>query len=206
MNVLMKETIGNLEKNNIRGYYVTGREELLDLLNDLIPQNSSVGCGDSVTMEQLQVFDYLRQRGDLIFNDKHQKGLTREQKREIYLDNFRADVFVSGMNAVTMNGEIINIDGNGSRVAPIIYGPQKVILIGGTNKIAADADAGWERARQTAAPLDAKRLNKAAPCVSTGTCMDCRSRDRICNAFVMIARQLEADRIHVILVEGNYGY
>lgn len=206
MDTNIAETIKNLKKNNIRGYYISGCDELQSLLDGLIPGNSSVGCGDSITLEELGVFDYLRQRTDLLFYDKHRIELTGEQKREIYLNNFRADVFISGANAVTVTGEIINIDGNGSRVAPIIYGPKKIILIAGTNKLTKDDDTGWDRVRQTAAPLDAKRLGKNTPCTKTGTCTDCSSKDRICNTFVKIARQFDPERIHLILVEGNYGY
>ena len=206
MEAFISETIENLGKNNMRGYFVSDRDELLGRIAALIPEHSTVGCGDSVTLEQLGVFEYLRSREDLTFYDKHRDGLTRDQKREIYLDNFRADIFVSGTNAVTAKGELINIDGNGSRVAPILYGPKKVILVVGKNKIAPDAKEGLLRARQIAAPLDAKRLNKTTPCVKTGVCSDCRSKDRICNDFVMVSRQFDPDRIHVIIVDGNYGY
>ena len=201
----IENTIINLEKNNIRGYYVSGAEELHALLEDLIPDGSTVGCGDSVTLEQLNVLDYLRDK-DVLFYDKHKQGLNSTDKRELYLKNFRADFFVSGVNAVTETGELINIDGNGSRVAPIIYGPPKVILIAGTNKLVKNSEDGKIRARQVAAPLDSKRLNRNTPCAATGHCTDCKSPDRICNTFVMIARQFDPERIHVILVEGDYGY
>lgn len=205
MKTTIEKTIISLKKNNMQGYYVTGKNELIDLLKDLIPEGSTVGCGDSVTLELLGVFDYLR-GADISFYDKHKTGLTGSEKREIYLDNFRADVFISGSNAITEDGEIINIDGNGSRVAPMLYGPKKVILVVGTNKITKDAKEGFDRVRQISAPLDAKRLGKNSPCVKLGKCIDCKSSDRICNDFVMISRQFDPNRIHVIIIEGNYGY
>lgn len=205
MEAIVKNTISNLKKNNMQGYYVADRNELIGLLEKLIPESSTVGCGDSVTLEQLGVFDYLR-NSNIVFYDKHKEGLTSEEKREIYLNNFRSDVFISGVNAVTENGEIINIDGNGSRVAPMLYGPRKVVLIVGSNKITKDSEEGLRRARQTAAPLDAKRLGKDTPCAITGKCVDCKSKNRICNDFVMISRQFDPERIHVILVEGSYGF
>jgi hypothetical protein len=128
MEAKIKKTIDGLRKNNIQGYYTADKDELIVLLDSLIPKHSTVGCGDSVTLEQLGVFDHLR-ASDIVFYDKHKDGLTSAEKREIYLDNFRADIFISGTNAVTENGEIINIDGNGSRVAPMLYGPEKVIII-----------------------------------------------------------------------------
>lgn len=205
METKIEKTIKGLKRNNIQGYHVADKKELIGLLDRLIPEHSTVGCGDSVTLEQLGIFDYLR-ASDIDFYDKHREGLTRTEKREIYLNNFRADIFISGTNAVTESGEIINIDGNGSRVAPMLYGPQKVIIIVGSNKIAKDAEAGMLRARQTAAPLDAKRLDKETPCVKSGKCIDCKSNDRICNDFVMISRQFDPDRIHVIVIDGSYGF
>jgi len=201
----IQRTIENLKKNNMNGYYTVDQSELIRLLNELIPRHSTVGCGDSVTLDQLGVFEYLRQAA-INFYDKHKPGLSGTEKRQIYLDNFRADIFISGVNAIAETGQIINIDGNGSRVAPMIYGPGKVILIAGTNKIAKNEEEGFFRARQTAAPLDAKRLGKKTPCVKLGKCTDCKSPDRICNSFVTIARQFDPDRIHVIIVEGTYGY
>lgn len=205
MKTSIGKTIKSLNSNNMQGYFVTDKSKLIDLMKELIPTGSTVGCGDSVTLEQLGVFDYLRD-ADVDFYDKHIDGLTSNEKREIYLDNFRADIFISGANAITENGDIINIDGNGSRVAPMIYGPKKVILIVGINKITKDAKEGFDRVRQISAPLDAKRLGKNSPCVKLGKCIDCKSPDRICNDFVMISRQFNSNRIHVIIVDGNYGY
>lgn len=202
---LISKVIKNLCQNNMSGYYVSNNSELIELLKQLIPENSTVGCGDSVTLEQLEVFKFLREYG-VLFYDKYQKGLTSEQKREIYLKNFRADVFISGSNAVTSEGEIVNIDGNGSRVAPMLYGPKKVILVVGTNKITRNAEEGIRRAREIAAPLDAKRLGKDTPCSKIGKCVNCKSKNRICNDFVMISRQFDSNRIHVIIVEGKFGY
>lgn len=205
MKELVDKVTKKLKQNNMQGYYVTNKNELITLLEQMIPENSTVGCGDSVTLEQLEVFDYLR-AANIVFYDKHQDGLTSEEKREIYLKNFRADVFISGCNAITEEGEIINIDGNGSRVAPMIYGPNKVILVVGTNKITKDSSEAFKRARQIAAPFDAKRLEKDTPCTKIGKCVDCKSKNRICNDFVMISRQFDPNRIHVIIIDGNFGY
>lgn len=205
MSERIKKTIKNFQRNNMNGYHVKDKEELIKLLDEIIQNNATVGCGDSVTLEQLEVFEYLRNR-QLEFYDKHEKGLTSKDKQVLYIKNFSADVFITGTNAVTENGELINIDGNGSRVAPMIYGPKKVIIVVSANKIMSNVTEGMERVRQIAAPLDARRLGKATPCVKTGKCYDCKSKDRICNDFVVIARQFDPDRIHVIIVEGEYGY
>jgi L-lactate utilization protein LutB len=202
---LIQKTLKALKQRKMNGYYISSKEELFCILNQLIPERSNVGCGDSVTLEQLEVLEYLR-RENIIFYDKYAKHLTHEDKREIYLKNFSADVFVTGSNAITADGEIINIDGNGSRVAPMIYGPKKVVIVVGENKITENLEQGMHRARQLAAPLDAKRLGKNTPCTKIGKCVDCKAEQRICNDFVTISGQFDSDRIHVIIVKGSFGY
>lgn len=105
-----------------------------------------------------------------------------------------------------MDGKLLNIDGNGSRVAPMLYGPRQVIVVAGINKLVESAESALIRARQISAPLDAKRLHKDTPCVKLGKCVDCSHPQRICNDFVLIAGQFVKDRIKVILVNGEYGY
>lgn len=202
---LIETTLDNLKRNNMQGYFVKNREELFQLLNKLILKNSTIGSGDSDTLEQLGVFDFLR-NGDYIFYDKHDENLTSTQKREIYIKNFSADNFITGCNAITADGKLVNIDGNGSRVAPMIYGPSQVIVIAGKNKIVKNIDKAIERVRQVAAPLDVKRLKKDTPCAKIGRCIDCKHPQRICNSLVVIARQFDSERIRVIIVDEELGY
>ncbi len=197
--------IHNLNKNNMSGFFVNTREELLLLIENLIPLRSSVGCGDSVTLEEAGVYQFLRD-GDYTFYDKFAPGLSKEQKRRIYLDNFGADTFITSANAVTMDGAIFNIDGNGSRVAPMLYGPNQVLIVIGINKITNDVNSAINRARQIAAPLDAKRLGKNTPCTSLHRCIDCKHRERICNDFVFITGQFVKDRIKVIIINESLGF
>ncbi len=124
----------------------------------------------------------------------------------MYRESFYADTFLCSTNALTEAGELYNIDGNGSRVAPMIYGPKQVIIVAGINKIVKNLEEAEKRVRNYAAPLDAKRLNKKTPCVSLGYCVDCKSEERICNSFVVIKRQFTKDRIKVILVGKFLGY
>lgn len=197
--------IQNLNKHNMAGYFVNTHEELLLLLKKFIPFGSSVGCGDSVNLEESGVFQFLRSE-DYIFYDKFAIGISKEEKRNIYLSNFTADTFISGANAVTMDGTIFNIDGNGSRVAPMLYGPNQVIIVVGINKITNDIDSAIKRTRQIAAPLDAKRLGKNTPCTLLNRCIDCKHKERICNDFVLITGQFTKDRIKVIIINENLGY
>lgn len=187
------------------GYFVENEEELLRLLGELIRKGEKVGCGDSATLKETGVFDFIRS-GGFIFYDKHQPGLTPDEKRAIYLKNFDVDTFLTGVNAITLDGKLFNIDGNGSRVAPMLYGPKQVIVVAGVNKLTDTVEDAVSRARQIAAPLDAKRLKKDTPCTKLGKCIDCRHEQRICNDFVLIAGQFAKDRIKVILVNQAYGF
>lgn len=205
MDEKIKKAILNLRKNNMAGFYVESTQELLSLLSTLLVKGEKIGCGDSVTLEETGVFDYLR-NGIYTFFDKHQPNLTSEEKRTLYLKNFDTDTFITGTNAVTVDGKLFNIDGNGSRVAPMIYGPKQVIVVVGTNKLVDTTEEAIRRTRQIAAPLDAKRLNKDTPCVKLGRCIDCKHEQRICNDFVLIARQFSKARIKVIFINGEYGY
>jgi len=205
MDASIQTVIDNLKKHNMAGYFVENQSELIHLLQGLIPKESIVGSGDSVTLEQTGVFDFLR-NGDYMFHDKFKPGLSTEEKRTLYLKNFSADTFITGSSAVTMDGKIFNIDGNGSRVAPMLYGPSQVIIVIGTNKIVPDLTAAIKCTRQIAAPLDAKRLNKDTPCTKLGRCIDCNHKARICNDFVLITGQFAADRIKVIIVNEALGY
>jgi L-lactate utilization protein LutB len=194
-----------LRNNRIGAYFAADKEELITLLNTFIPNESLVGCGDSVTLEELGVFDELRSR-DIQFLDKYVSTLTKEEKREIYRKNFYADTFVTGTNAVTMDGKLFNIDGNGSRVAPMLYGPDQILVVVGTNKLVKDMEEAINRTRQIAATLDAKRLKKGTPCTVLDRCIDCSHKNRICNDFVLIAGQFIEERIKVIFVEGDFGF
>jgi hypothetical protein len=199
MNEKIKKTILNLQRNNMKGYFVENSEELLKLLSTLVDKGEKIGCGDSVTLEETGVFEYLRS-GNFTFYDKYQSGLTSDEKRALYLKNFDADTFMTGTNAITADGKLFNIDGNGSRVAPMLYGPKQVIVVVGTNKLVDTVEDAIYRTRQIAAPLDAKRLNKDTPCVKLNKCINCRHEQRICNDFVLISGQKAIPRHHWIMV------
>lgn len=201
----VKRTLASLEKHNMKGYFIKNKKELIALLDQLIPDASQIGVGDSVTLSELGVLDYIRNR-NVDFLDKYKPNLTREEKQKIYIKNFDADTFLSSTNALTEKGELFNIDGNGSRVAPLIYGPRQVIIIAGVNKIVQTHEDAVKRVRQYAAPIDAKRLGKQTPCTKVGYCMDCNHAERICNDFLTITGQFVKDRIKVIIVDETLGY
>lgn len=195
----------NLKRNRMEGFFIQDKQELSYLLPTLVPAGSTVGVGGSVTLDETGILDFLR-GGDYTFYDRYADGLTPEDIRQVFLKSFGADVYLTSTNAITMDGKLFNIDGNGNRVAAMIYGPRRVIVIAGKNKIVPDVDTAIQRARQTAAPLNTKRLNRATPCVELGKCIDCKSEERICNEFVLISGQYDPDRIKVIIINEDLGY
>ncbi len=201
----VERTIANLEKHNITGIFVSDEVELLTRLEQLIPETSVVTVSDSVSLFESGVIDFLR-NGNYIFFDKHREGISTQEKKEIYRKSFSSDTFICSTNALTEQGELYNIDGNGSRVAPMIYGPEQVIIVAGINKLVRNLEEAEQRVRQYAAPLDAKRLGKNTPCTRIGYCVDCSSDERICNDFVVIKRQFIKGRIKVIIVGKHFGY
>ncbi len=201
----IERTIENLKKHNMLGIYIPNRKVLFEVLDDLISDESIIGVGDSVTVQELGVLDYIRER-NVTFLDKYSAEYKGKDKKDLYRANFSADTFITGTNAITEKGELYNIDGNGSRVAPIIYGPDQVIVCVGMNKIVRDLKEAENRVRQLAAPIDAKRLGKNTPCTKVGYCVDCKHEERICNDFVVVTGQFQKDRIKVLIVEESLGY
>lgn len=201
----IERAINNLKKRNMAGYFVKDEAELKGLIKELITENSVVGVGDSMTLFETGIIDFLR-KGNYTFLDKYREGITSEEKKQIYIQNFSADTFLCSTNALTEEGELYNIDGNGSRVAPIIYGPKQVIIVTGINKIVRNIEEAENRVRMYCAPIDAKRLGKNTPCTTLGYCVDCKTPDRICNDFTIIRGQFVKDRIKVIIVGKQLGF
>ena len=131
--------------------------------------------------------------------------MTREQSDAEARKAFSADTFIASTNAVTLQGELVNIDGHGNRVSAMIFGPKQVIIVAGYNKIVEDEEAAKKCIREIAAPANSVRLHKQTPCSKTGSCQDCYSKDRICSSYVKINYDKE-DRIRVILIAEAYGY
>jgi len=138
--------------------------------------------------------------------DPYQAGLSREEGLERRRQGMTADVMIASANAITLDGKLVNLDGMGNRVAAMAFGPRKVILVVGMNKVAPDLDSAIARVKHYAAPVNAIRLGIPTPCVETGLCADCKSPQRICNIWTIIEGHMVKDRIHVKLVGENLGY
>lgn len=201
----INRTIEALKKNNINGYYAKNRDEVIKLIEDIVAEGAKVAVGGSETLSELGVLEHLRS-GRYDFLDRYKAGLTPEEVTNIFKQSFLADAYLSGCNAITENGELYNVDGNGNRVAAMLYGPDKVIVICGVNKIVKDVDEAIKRNREISAPMNAKRLNRKTPCAKVGYCMDCNSPERICNEYTLIKKQRSAERMHVIFLNENLGY
>lgn len=201
----LKRTIEALKKNNMNGYTVNSREELIDKIKELVHEGAVVACGGSMSLAEAGVMEHLRS-GRYEFLDREKEGLTKEEINNIYRAAFSADAYFSSTNAITENGELYNVDGNGNRVAAMLYGPDKVILVVGINKIVKNVEEAINRNKFIAAPANTKRLNKKTPCAKVGYCMDCNSEERICNEYTLIKRQRVSDRIHVIFLNEELGY
>lgn len=163
---------------------------------DSVIDGVSVGIGGSMTVEQMGLYDRLQSHNTVHW---HWKGGDLTQAAV-------ADVYLTSVNALSENGEIINIDGIGNRVASMFYGHKKVYLLVGKNKIAPDFESALHRARNIAAPLNAKRLNKATPCVKGGRCFDCRSPERICCELAVLWQCPMQANIEIVLIDQALGY
>lgn len=201
----IEKTIKNLEKNNIKGYYAKSNDELINIIKDIAKEGEIVSVGGSITLFETNVIDLLRS-GRYNFLDRYEENLTSADMKEIYRKTFYADTYFSSVNAITEEGEIFNVDGNGNRVAAMLYGPDKVILVVGANKIVKNIDEAVKRNKAVSGPANAKRLNTDTPCSKVGYCMDCKSNDRICCEYTVIKRQRTADRMNVIFINDVLGF
>lgn len=201
----VERTIKALEINNMNGYFVENEEEAIKVIGDILKPGDTVGVGGSETLINAGVIEFLR-KGNYNYLDRYAEGITREELKEIYRKSFFADGYITSTNALTEDGALYNVDGNGNRVAAMIYGPDKVIVVCGINKIVKDVEEAIKRNKEMAAPANAKRLNRNTPCTKVGYCMDCKSEERICNEYTLIRRQGTKGRIKVIIVGKELGY
>lgn len=200
----MQKLLDALKKRNINGYFVSSRDEAVKKAVEMIPENSSVGFGGSVTLEQIGILDLLRKRKDIELLDRT-KLKDSKQLYELYIKMFSCDIFLSSSNAITEEGQIANVDGRGNRVAMITFGPRKVVIIVGKNKITKSLDAAIDRIRKVACPLNVKRLKELAKSSPVASTIDI-TEEKIWGQVSIIERQLDKDRIHVIIVNEDLGF
>ena len=195
------ELIARLDRQNISAFYAKDATEAFDTVLSMIPEGSTVGFGDSMTLIEIGVVDAL-QSGNYSFLNPWEPGISAKESLQRKKRSLTSDVFVTGSNALTMDGKIVNVDGHGNRVAAMLFGPDKVIIVVGINKIVETLDEAMERIRRIAAPRNVKRhpnFDPMPPCGATGVCSDCSSPWRICNKTVIIEGQFDNDRYHPVI-------
>ncbi|MBQ6946717.1 MAG: lactate utilization protein [Clostridia bacterium] len=208
----MNKVIENLHQNRMKTIVAENKQEVIEILRSIMPEGSRVTHGGSVTLEECGIPAWLRKN-----NYQYLDRTAVDNPREVYLSGYGADFFLTSANAVTENGELYNVDGNSNRISAIAYGPQKVIVIVGKNKIVPDITAAVYRVKSLVAPRNAARLHCPTYCAKNGRCVSllkdnpmmtdgCSSDRRICRNYLISGPQMDPERITVILVKEDLGY
>lgn len=202
---LLETAAAALEKNGFQTAVCSNREEALAYCLAAAENAATIGFGGSMSLSDLELAQRLATRGKhLLIHGR--PGLTPVQRREIMQQQLACDLFFTGTNALTLDGKLVNIDATGNRVCSMAFGPQKVVVVAGVNKLCSDVDAALKRVKEVACPPNAKRLGFNTPCAKTGVCSDCRSPERICRITTIIDFQPRASAISVCLVNEPLGY
>lgn len=198
-----------LEENNFEAFVAKTLDDAKEIvLNDIIPKTGakSISWGGSVTFVQTKLYDTLKNSTDFEIIDTYDKSFSPEEAMERRRRSLLCDLYITGTNAVTEGGELVNLDMIGNRVAAITFGPKNVIIIIGRNKIVNDTEDAMMRIKNYAAPVNTIRLDKKTPCAVTSFCQDCKSPDRICNSWVITERSFPKGRVKVVLINEDLGF
>ena len=213
--------INNFGKRHIKAQYFSSQEAALPGILKLVPEGAIVGAAESMTLDQIGIFSALQQRGvnEVIYpfqrNEDGYLSVSKEQANKMMRKVLLADVFICGTNAITLDGKLVNIDGLGNRVAPMIFGPPKVIVVVGANKIVKDVDDALKRIKDFCAPTNSLRHGLQhhdtefldLPCVKTGVCVDCRKPQSVCNFISIIEGESHwnSGRMNIIIIGEQLG-
>lgn len=195
--------VKNLHSRHYEAYFCETKAQALEKALELIPKGATVGWGGAMSAKEIGLLDVMN-NGDYNAIDRD-KTSSPEERKQAMKKCLLADVFITGANALTMDGQMVNIDGNGNRVAAIVYGPESIIVVAGMNKVMDTLEAAVIRARTIAAPMNMQRFALQTPCTVTGTCGDCKSEGCICNQILITRNSKPAGRIKVILVGEDLG-
>ncbi len=201
----IEKTIDALNKKGFKAVYAKDAEAALDYVLRTVGENDTVGCGGSQTLFETGIVDALVNRGNTVYSSDL-AARTGGDKNEPKRLGMSADVYLTSTNALTLDGDLINIDGIGNRVAAMFYGPQKVIFVAGRNKLTANPHTAIARIKKVACPLNARRLGLSTPCAIEGHCTDCDAPRRMCNVTVRLQRPTRDKEMHVVIIDGDFGY
>lgn len=203
--ILAGKIIDKLQLRNMDGYYAPTKEDALALVKEkFLTKGVSVAWGGSMTLDETGVMDYLKESDCVVYDRMAPK--TREEEKIMKGNIINADYFLMSTNAITVDGELVNIDGRANRVSFLCYGPEHVLILAGMNKVVSNVEEGINRVRNIASPPNALRLNKNTPCAANGRCADCVSEDCICSQIVVTRHSTIPNRIHVILIGEELGF
>jgi L-lactate utilization protein LutB len=202
-----ERVIKKMKKRNFEGFYFDCAEEAVEVIRRRIPEGSLVGLGGSETILETGLVEALRKM-NITLLDRYADGVSRERVDEMRREGLLSDIYIAGCNAITEDGRLVNMDGMGNRVAAMTYGPKKVILMAGINKIVTTLDQAVDRIKNLAAPMDAVRVEVNTPCASTGSCNEphCHPPNRICSTLSIMEASWFPGRIIVVLVGESLGY
>lgn len=202
---LAQTMIQNLKKRNMEGYYAPTKEEAVKLIMEkFLNANQTVSYGGSMTLTESGLMDAIKQSNCILLD--RATAVTSQEVKEMNAKMINSDCFLMSTNAITVDGELVNIDGRGNRLSYLLYGPEQVIVLAGMNKVVSSVEDGVRRVRDIASPPNTVRLNKNTPCAKTGRCGDCFSEDCICSQIVITRRSGVKNRIKVVLVSEELGY
>lgn len=205
MDKRVARTMKSLQKNRFDARYVETSAEAVQWVSEMLPEGATVAFGGSMTLQEAGIMDMLKQAPIKLW-DRNQPGLTQDEVKACYRAAFSSDFYLCSSNAITENGELYNVDGNSNRVSAMLYGPDRVIVVAGINKIVTDLAEADIRMKTIAAPTNATRLSCTTPCVQTGRCENCQSAARICCNTVVMGPQRHEGRVTVLLVGEVLGY
>lgn len=202
--ILINKLINNFKLRNIEVSYFNTVEDATNIILKLIPIECTVGIGHSLTLQKMNITNLLIERGNIIFDKE--LATSKDECKVLKKKALLADWYISGSNAISEDGRIVNVDHSGNRVAAITFGPENVIIVVGKNKIVNSLEEAMHRVKNVACPLNAKRAGFNPPCVSLNKCIDCTSEERVCNSISIIEGQSDKNRMKLFIINDELGY
>lgn len=201
----IEKTIESLNKKGFKAVYAKDAQAALEHVLAIIGKDESVGVGGSITTKETGIVDALQKRGNTLYSHwiAKSEGQDADEARRKAMT---ADAYLSSANAVTLQGDLINLDGTGNRTAAMIFGPKKVVVVAGRNKITSNPHTAVARIKSVACPQNARRLGLNTPCAATGKCSECDSPERMCNVVTRLQYPTTGKEIHVVIIDGDFGY